>query len=1055
MTDGSRTSQHPMTANGHGAIRRRRRRVSARSTLLLLFLLSGSVSSEIEKIEDAESSSSHRPTVATTTTSATATEIRAETTSKAPSTRTLNDDLVRITGVTERTFEEATAHDFSTSLTSPQPIVEGSTEETSALENTIGPKEKEPRVSVTQSTFRIVDNTPTPDKFEDSTLSLTVLSTENKATSADEYDLNGYLTTTEAFSKNEVSSTSFVETEPRTEINGDETRPSSRQPPTTPMTLIQSNRSVPTTSSPNLTVASVSTTPSTTSQLPSSLSSSPVTTSTYVAPLSSTIEYEFIGLKENTIPPEYSARSEGENATSSTNSQSSFAQSTTEKEISASTTMMVQPSAGQTTTAQPFVDPTATEQPTVGPTTIEVEEASGVTTMGETTGVTTTEGTTEYTKFVETSEKIMDENTESMMVGTMTEETTINGESATEVPTEIMQNGTTDETEMTMTVTSEEMSNETTGGTTYWTMENATTEGNTEESVKQEEASTEKTTEPITHEITTESEKIDYTPEDTTARIINTTDRNVYINIPISRGTVNPGELTPLVKIIFEGTWMEVCPHLPGLRQSLADLLALAVKRNVHVGQIVYQNNPCGNGTDAPVPSSSTAQQLITTESSVTSLFLYVVDKDGNLDVEMTKMLPRVFRESSAKLRVTIHSFQLVQEADSGNAIAVIIVSCVALLCLVLLTGLLLVVTSRRTRFNYGERCRPVSLDAYSLDSVSAYNSVRGRKAVGSSSGGVAATTVSTAATLRASKRSYGNPSFDDSMTTPSHPLSFAGLSSFANDRDKIAEEFAAIPRVTASIDELPQGAEVKNRYANVVPLPETRVPLTRIENDPLTEYINASYVRGPKNATKYYIACQAPLESTVADFWRMIWEQRCKVVIMLTDLVENGVEKCAEYIPPSEVTDCHRIFGDFRVTLKKRETKEKYAISTILLKNLENDTFRELWHIWYMWPANGVQSSDAAGLIAVLLEARAFQRGGPAPVLVHCSPGTGRTGTLIALDLAIRQYEITRTVDVPRVVYTIRRDRAGAVRTNEQYAFIYKALNLYATRLAGGAFDS
>lgn len=88
----------------------------------------------------------------------------------------------------------------------------------------------------------------------------------------------------------------------------------------------------------------------------------------------------------------------------------------------------------------------------------------------------------------------------------------------------------------------------------------------------------------------------------------------------------------------------------------------------------------------------------------------------------------------------------------------------------------------------------------------------------------------------------------------------------------------------------------------------------------------------------------------------------------------------------------------------------------------------------------NGVQS-DGAGLIAVLLEARALQRGGPGPIVVHCSPGTGRTGTLIALDLGIRQYEITRTVDVPRVVYTIRRDRAGAVKTKEQYAFIYKVI--------------
>ena len=98
------------------------------------------------------------------------------------------------------------------------------------------------------------------------------------------------------------------------------------------------------------------------------------------------------------------------------------------------------------------------------------------------------------------------------------------------------------------------------------------------------------------------------------------------------------------------------------------------------------------------------------------------------------------------------------------------------------------------------------------------------------------------------------------------------------------------------------------------------------------------------------------------------------------------------------------------------------------------------MYHIWYLWPVNGVQS-DGAGLIAVLLEARALQRGGPGPIVVHCSPGTGRTGTLIALDLGIRQYEITRTVDVPRVVYTIRRDRAGAVKTKEQYAFIYKVI--------------
>lgn len=78
----------------------------------------------------------------------------------------------------------------------------------------------------------------------------------------------------------------------------------------------------------------------------------------------------------------------------------------------------------------------------------------------------------------------------------------------------------------------------------------------------------------------------------------------------------------------------------------------------------------------------------------------------------------------------------------------------------------------------------------------------------------------------------------------PSHPLNFAGLSSFCNDVNAINEEFTNIPQVSAKIDELPAGAEVKNRYANVIPLPETRVPLQRLNNDALTEYINASYVR-------------------------------------------------------------------------------------------------------------------------------------------------------------------------------------------------------------------
>lgn len=51
---------------------------------------------------------------------------------------------------------------------------------------------------------------------------------------------------------------------------------------------------------------------------------------------------------------------------------------------------------------------------------------------------------------------------------------------------------------------------------------------------------------------------------------------------------------------------------------------------------------------------------------------------------------------------------------------------------------------------------------------------------------------------------------------------------------------------VTVKPDELPPGAEVKNRYANVIPLPETRVSLSSTNpcSDSVNDYINANYVK-------------------------------------------------------------------------------------------------------------------------------------------------------------------------------------------------------------------
>ena len=59
-------------------------------------------------------------------------------------------------------------------------------------------------------------------------------------------------------------------------------------------------------------------------------------------------------------------------------------------------------------------------------------------------------------------------------------------------------------------------------------------------------------------------------------------------------------------------------------------------------------------------------------------------------------------------------------------------------------------------------------------------------------------------------------------------------------------------------------------------------------------------------------------------------------------------------------------------------------------------------------------------------------------PSLPSCSAGVGRTGTLIAIDMALEQATQENVVDIPAIVTKMRRQRMKMVQNSVREAVIY-----------------
>ncbi|XP_078330715.1 uncharacterized protein LOC111112824 [Crassostrea virginica] len=228
---------------------------------------------------------------------------------------------------------------------------------------------------------------------------------------------------------------------------------------------------------------------------------------------------------------------------------------------------------------------------------------------------------------------------------------------------------------------------------------------------------------------------------------------------------------------------------------------------------------------------------------------------------------------------------------------------------------------------------------------------------------------------------------------------------------------------------------KMKNRFKTTYPYDRSRVVLEEQWEDSDKDFINANYIKDFKDE-KRYLAAQGPMSKTSSDFWRMICQERVECIVMLTNLIEGGKNKCFKYWPDKGE---HLKVGLCRISLLQEIKYAFYTMRKLSIERSDTPMKRDIIQLHYTsWPDHG--TPEELDLVQFHRAVMKRDKTG-SPLLVHCSAGVGRTGTFIGYDALLRRGKETGRINVFEFVKKMREDRMTMIQTKEQYAFLHKAL--------------
>ncbi|XP_067004269.2 receptor-type tyrosine-protein phosphatase kappa [Anabrus simplex] len=269
-----------------------------------------------------------------------------------------------------------------------------------------------------------------------------------------------------------------------------------------------------------------------------------------------------------------------------------------------------------------------------------------------------------------------------------------------------------------------------------------------------------------------------------------------------------------------------------------------------------------------------------------------------------------------------------------------------------------------------------------------------------------------------------------------SHRVKISNLEQYVNSAvmsGELQRQHSLFPRgptQPCEYGQLPQN-KPKNRYGNLIAYDATRVVLRKNPDDEFSDYINANYIEGYKSQ-KFYIATQGPKSNTIVDFWRMVWQENVHVICMLTNIVENGKMKCEQYWPELGKEKTH---GAVSILNTSEQIFADYTFRCLHVSH--EGRKRIIQHLHFTsWPDHGVPFYPQS--VASYVKKILVTHEGVGPILVHCSAGVGRTGTIILADINLRMAATESAVDVLYYQQRIRQQRPNLVDNIDQYKLVH-----------------